>query len=538
MARLRRPTPLFALLVIGYLLYAGAFILRTSPTIDANSYILETKRYYVLFDDMMISMRYARHWAEGHGLVWNLTGERVEGFTNPGWVAWMALWHRVGLDDSKTSLPILISGAVFMALTMIVVRRIGERLSGNPWVGIGAALFTGFYLPLNIWSLRGTEVSILTLVLAWATLLTLRAFDAGRVPWGAYVLLGASTAIRMDMAVPLGALTAFMMFNDRSQRGRSGSFWRHALIGVVMLVLFMGPQIALRRWYYGEWLPNTYYLKMAGYPLVLRILEGLEIFIRLFVRFGPLPFGIFLFRQDRAVRLLAWFATAQMLYSIYVGGDAWEDIGGANRYFALGMPHLFLLLMLTLAAFYQGLRAAGETVMSGPRPTARSLRIGMIILIPSLLVITNYLSTTDSLPQLLLLKPERYSGESQIKVESALLLDALTTPDATVALSGVGVIPYFTERTYIDILGKVDKTIARLPADRQYMPDYKPGHMKWDYAYSIGQLQPDVILEVWLDDQSAYAAMNGQYETVWFPPMDRLIFMRVGSPHIYWDRLR
>jgi hypothetical protein len=168
-----------------------------------------------------------------------------------------------------------------------------------------------------------------------ATLITLRALRAGRVPWAAYGLLGAGTLIRMDMAVPLGALTVFLMLNDRRR------FWLHALIGVSVLALFMGPQFALRRWYYGEWLPNTYYLKVAGYPVVLRVLHGLEIAIRLVVRFGLLPFGIFMFRRDRAVRLLAWLAAAQMVYSVYVGGDAREDIGGANRYVALAMPRVF-----------------------------------------------------------------------------------------------------------------------------------------------------------------------------------------------------
>ena len=35
-----------------------------------------------LFDDAMISMRYARNLAEGHGLVFN-AGEYVQGFSNP-----------------------------------------------------------------------------------------------------------------------------------------------------------------------------------------------------------------------------------------------------------------------------------------------------------------------------------------------------------------------------------------------------------------------------------------------------------------------
>src|SRR4051812_33138351 len=38
-----------------------------------------------LFDDAMISMRYARNLAHGHGLVWNVGESPIEGFSNPLW---------------------------------------------------------------------------------------------------------------------------------------------------------------------------------------------------------------------------------------------------------------------------------------------------------------------------------------------------------------------------------------------------------------------------------------------------------------------
>ena len=40
-------------------------------------------RYFVIFDDGMIGMRYA-NLVQYHELVWNL-GDRVEGFTDPLW---------------------------------------------------------------------------------------------------------------------------------------------------------------------------------------------------------------------------------------------------------------------------------------------------------------------------------------------------------------------------------------------------------------------------------------------------------------------
>lgn len=48
---------------------------------------------YCLFDDAMISMRYARHMSEGLGLVWNPGEAPIEGFTNLLWTLIMAGVH-------------------------------------------------------------------------------------------------------------------------------------------------------------------------------------------------------------------------------------------------------------------------------------------------------------------------------------------------------------------------------------------------------------------------------------------------------------
>jgi hypothetical protein len=38
-----------------------------------------------LFDDAFMSFRYAEYMAAGHGVVWNLGGERVEGYSSRCW---------------------------------------------------------------------------------------------------------------------------------------------------------------------------------------------------------------------------------------------------------------------------------------------------------------------------------------------------------------------------------------------------------------------------------------------------------------------
>src|ERR1700682_834036 len=84
----------FAVTVVAFLIYAALFIYRTS-------FVVHGERYFSLFDDAMISMRYARNLAHGFGLVWNAGGQPVQGYTNPLWVLYMSLIHLFRISESK-----------------------------------------------------------------------------------------------------------------------------------------------------------------------------------------------------------------------------------------------------------------------------------------------------------------------------------------------------------------------------------------------------------------------------------------------------
>lgn len=71
----------------------------------------------------MISMRYAKHPAAGHWLVWNIGEGSIEGFTNLLWTLYVALLHLLPVAASKTSLLVQVSSAVLLLLNLVVVRR-------------------------------------------------------------------------------------------------------------------------------------------------------------------------------------------------------------------------------------------------------------------------------------------------------------------------------------------------------------------------------------------------------------------------------
>ena len=81
-------------------------------------------------DDAGISFTYARNLAEGHGLVLNPGGERVEGYSNPAWVFLLALAIKLGLFD-----PVLTPKALAAAFTLgtfWLLARVALRIRNEP----------------------------------------------------------------------------------------------------------------------------------------------------------------------------------------------------------------------------------------------------------------------------------------------------------------------------------------------------------------------------------------------------------------------
>lgn len=504
---------LFTLLVAAYLVYAGVYIYRTS-------FVVAGERYFVLFDDAMISMRFAKNLAAGDGLVWN-PGERVEGFTNPLWVIFMAFLHLLPVSITKISLLVQISGALFLAANLFFVWKLtGSFIQG--WLApFLAATLTAFYTPLNNWGLQGMEVSVLALALSAAAWLALSKARAGVFsPW-LYVLLGITTLVRTDMAVPFLVFLGVLFLMDPAHR------WRHLAWGLGLFIVFIAGQTVLRIWYYGDPLPNTYYLKMVGYPVLMRLARGAYVLVDFVATFNWLLFllplaGLF-FRQDRDLLLLLLLVMGQIAYSTYVGGDAWEHKGGANRYLSVVMPLYFVgftysaaKIWEVLGAQLQNLPPLGGRVRFSPSWSQRVAALGFAGLVLSAMVNMNSIAgDIKSLERWVLLRQPIFIEGNKEYVQIALDLRELTRPTARIAVVTAGSIPYFSERYAIDLLGKCDPYIARLEArgvgGLRNLENFRPGHMKWDYDYSIGKLNPDVVVQMWEGSDEARPYLDRDY---------------------------
>ncbi|MDG1479508.1 MAG: hypothetical protein P8R54_07950 [Myxococcota bacterium] len=208
----------------------------------------------ITVDDSYISLRYARSFLSGEGLTYN-PGERVEGFSNPTWVALMALTLPVSasLMGSKVlgifSLIATILGCVGLAAELTPPKTRVQELAL-----ISGAGFLAVSLPAVFWPVTGMETSFyaaMIVLTAWRLLVEIR--EPQRSPLSA-VLAGLTAITRPEAPLVVGGL-----FLGRLAAGRED--WRSTARWLGIFAVPTVGYLCFRLLYFGYPLANTYYQK-------------------------------------------------------------------------------------------------------------------------------------------------------------------------------------------------------------------------------------------------------------------------------------
>jgi len=209
-------------------------------------------------EDAAILMRYARHLAAGHGIVWNVGEPPVDGATDFLFMLLLAGLHRggLGLEAAVRALDLLAH-----ALTVVVVYAGARRFfAASPLAALVSAAFVAAGPALAYAeACFGTPLFALTVAVAWCAA-ALAARETGRAAAVAF----AAAALAMGLARPEGALlAAFMLLAVLYARGAGGSATTLRAFGLV----FGGLGLAYflwRWWYFGHPLPTPFYKKGGG----------------------------------------------------------------------------------------------------------------------------------------------------------------------------------------------------------------------------------------------------------------------------------
>ncbi|MDD5425396.1 MAG: hypothetical protein PHN52_02755 [candidate division Zixibacteria bacterium] len=388
--------------------------------------------YNFIQDDAYISYRYVANYLNGNGLVYNI-GERVEGFTNFGWVIYLILWGSWGLDYIIIS---QVTGFLFGLGIIILTFLIGRKFfyDDRRWYVYGPVYLTGINLSLAYWSPAGLETAAFAFLIMWSVYLYLNR------SW----LLIASLTLAVWVR-PEGALVALVMIiTEAVLEKRFPSFtFRCSLAALVMSL----PMVGFKLFYYGSVFPNPFYAK-TGFDLE-QLHSGLEYTGRFMSHYGFYGAGLiipllFIRRLSSELKMVWLFTVLYILYIVIVGGDVLK----VHRFF---IPLLGLsAILITVSIFL---------LLNRWKPSTQYVILG-IIMVP-LLALT-YLLPKDFV--------DHYNFyEKRLTKKLAAQVKDLKDSDPrnfTVAIATIGIFGYeLLGHDIIDMVGLTDTTIARHSED-------------------------------------------------------------------------
>ena len=429
-------------------------------------------------DDAFILYRYARNLAHGSGLVWNVGERPIEGFTSLLAVLGLAAGHSLGLD---LVLEGQICGVAFAALTCAAAAWLGREVgAGDLRVGSLAAWAVALSPPLAAWARGGMETSLFSFLLTASMAMWMSESRAGSGRWRTCAMFLLSSLARPEaMAI---ALLAFGF--DAGARRKSWVAWWPYAVGMAGLASW-------RLWYFGDFLPNTFYAKTGGGVWALQ--EGALYVARFLRAYGTVNLLLIvvpaiLIPSVRGSRTGYVLASLGLLcvHVASVGGD-YQYFG---RYLVPILPWLGVLTALGGVTCYDAMHAMAVRRRVAATAVVALAGAGQLLLVS--------LSEVRDRPWLIM-RPWRLVRDTDpalFRRDFELMGEALrriASPNDTVAALAVGAIGYYSDRPILDCLGLNDRQIARLPVKREGRSKWLPGHMRGD-ANVILARRPEIVV--------------------------------------------
>jgi hypothetical protein len=428
--------------------------------------------YPFLADDALISLRYAQRFLAGQGLTWT-DGPRVEGYSNFLWVVLNAALGAIGLD--------LIVAARLMGLLASVVVVLAAiygsaRFASRPvWPALAGSLVWAASAPAAAWTMAGLEMPLvaacLALAVVWSLALDSSALVSTRSAVRLGLCLGALSLTRPDAILLAGTIALWVL------AGRACA--RRPLRGAVLIAaipaLMIVAQVAFRRSYYGEWLPNTAYVKINpslktwtnGLAYVWRGLGALQPVAALGL--AAIAWLCVAPRGERSRAhglLLASLLVTWLAYLTVIGGDLFAG-------WRMMVPAIVVLALALLLGL--------DRLLATWR-RRRWIAVAAVASLASFL----FLQFHDD--QNVAAKKETWEWRN--KPIGELLKRGFGAQQPLLAVTGAGSIPYWSELPCLDMLGLNDRHIARV---RVADPGVGwVGHEKGDVLYVLGR-KPDLI---------------------------------------------
>lgn len=419
----------------------------------------------VYFDDVYITLTYAKNLATGAGMVFR-PGERVQGTTTPLWCFMNAALMSAGVSGpaGAKALFLLTTWAAGFALFRY------SRSLGYATEGILAGILYPL-LPMHVW-VFGAETSLCV----WLALETL--IWREERPWLAGICCGLLMLTRLDG----GAIWIIVAGSYLLSRKRNDAICFSLVAGAIIL-----PWLAFAWWYYGSPLPNTLGAKRVqlelaratgNMPWIKTTLQGAWMYLSDWAR-GPLAltaafalagFLRILMASRKTWRLPAWTA-------IHIG--VYSALGVA--FYDWYLYPLWVLAVWTVAMGWGWAVASVERIVKAAGRRHREherLVTGAIAFILALLILN--ISRRPWWGDPAAGQRARYDGYLEV---AAYMRGAGASADESALCWEVGVMGFESPTRIVDLAGLVDRSAEHGQA--------------FNKDSLIASRRPEYILESW-----------------------------------------
>jgi hypothetical protein len=449
----------------------------------AGALVAHSLAFNFVTDDAYISFVYARNLSRHGQLLFNVGEKAVEGYTNFLWTVLLAALMKLGLLPELTS---RVLGTAFAVATLGTTAWWSRRVRGSDWSTWDAlpALILAGVPGYACWASGGLETQMFTFFVTLAAAWHIDEILDDAPPRPRTAIAFGLAALTRPEGILFFAVTALHRLLTQLVRGRL-RIGRQELLCVAAFLTLVVPHLLWRRWYYGWWLPNTFYIKSSGvggtWQQGAYYLSRVVLDFHLWVVPLVLLVGMIVTRERGARVLVGYGALVVTVFALYVASVA-GDFMGLYRFVMPAIP------LCALAA------AVGMRLMLAPLaarvPVAAAAAVALLLALHGQHAVAvdrhalSFIGADRGIDT-----PGYLRWYTEDRAAIGKWFGRYARPDDYAAVGGAGAQVYYSDIRSLDCFGLSDEYVAhRVPAGSS-----RPGHQKYAPDSYILSKHPTII---------------------------------------------
>ncbi|STX51162.1 LphB [Legionella busanensis] len=399
-------------------------------------------------DDMYISLRYAKHLANGQGLLWNINEPPVEGYSNFSFVMLATLAIKLNLNPVIVLKFVGLIGLLLLTFSIYLLTRLWftPLLSCLPCLGVLV------YRGQIIWSVSGFETTVYQALICFSLFALLKALGYRLYPKQeakrsqlAFIVSGILLGLA-SLTRPEGPFFVILFYSIAwfDKKNNLNFYRKDLLIGILAFSTLYIPYFAWRLYYFGQLFPNPIYCKGLVDSYFGQIDKN---YLKLAWPFFLLALPAIWQAQDH--RHYYFWLPSVLYLLLLISAD--PIVAFENRLF---LPAFVLLLPLSL-------KGLGEIIAYCLQDKGQSSFYQFALIIISILVGFSFIPIL-SLANLKYFTLNPQKGEL-LRKQVATWLEKNIASNSHVVLADSGLIPYYSSLAFIDSFCLNNKDMTTLP---------------------------------------------------------------------------